>query len=79
MCFSAYLGIGCEGDGVGGSQGIGTQPTHAAFHPMMHLNIAFFSSQQLMSIPGTAQHPVQPTAVAGLCAPNMGGNQAGSL
>ena len=30
-CFSPYLGIG-QGGGGGGSQGIVTQPAHAAFH-----------------------------------------------
>ena len=34
MCFSPYLGIGRGGGGGGGlSQGIGTQPACAVFHP----------------------------------------------
>ena len=40
MCFPPYLpyppylGIECKGVGGGGvSQGIGTQPAHAVFHP----------------------------------------------
>ena len=43
-CFSPYLGIRSGGGGGGVSQGIGTQPAYAVFHPRAAQKIEVFET-----------------------------------